>query len=328
MKKSLARLLSASVATLLFATTTVNAQVQSVVSGTVRTEAGEPLPSATVAIPSLKAAVLTRSDGGYRIVLPADASGTLEMTVRRLGYKETKATITVATLVQQDFKLEASAPQLTGIIVTALSLQREKSTIGTSQQQVTSTDLNRTHDPNIVNQLSGKVSGVQITGGGNIGGSSRIVIRGASSINGNNQPLFVIDGIPVANTSNNSSSTANANGGYDFGNAIQDLNPDDIASITVLVARRDPSLSIDAIFAYARAASCPSARSNTCSQYDQPSSQPTIRVRSTYGARQRSSRRNRIVAPPATALQPRSRNTLIRPLRPEWLMRPRSISDR
>ena len=166
---------------------------------------------------------------------PPNRTGAQVLIVRRLGYKEVTATVTVSTTpITQDFVMSASAAQLTGVVVTALSLQREKSTIGTSQQEVSSTDLNRTHNPNIVNQLSGKVSGIQVSGGGNIGGSSRIVIRGAGSINGNNQPLFVVDGIPVSNTDINSASAASANGGYDFGNGIRDLNPDDIETITVL----------------------------------------------------------------------------------------------
>lgn len=234
MRNPFARLLAAGWALVLCASTPVRAQETLIITGTVRSEAGNPIPAATVAVPSLKLAVQTRDDGGYRIVLPAGTAGEVAMTVRRLGYREATGTVAVAANAQKDFTLSATAAQLTGVVVTALSLQREKSTIGTSQQEVGTSELNRSHDPNIVNQLSGKVSGVQISGGGNIGGSSRIVIRGASSINGNNQPLFVVDGVPVANTDYNSSSAANANGGYDFGNAIRDLNPDDIASITVL----------------------------------------------------------------------------------------------
>jgi TonB-linked SusC/RagA family outer membrane protein len=85
-------------------------------------------------------------------------------------------------------------------------------------------------EPNIVNALAGRVSGVQITNAGPQGGSSRIVIRGASSITGNNQPLFIIDGVPI----DNSAPALAGSGGFDFGNAAQDLNPDNIESITVL----------------------------------------------------------------------------------------------
>ena len=233
MHKQFARLLITGWALLLCAQS-VRAQEPIIITGTVRSENGIPLPSATVSIPALKLAVLTRDDGEYRLVAPAGTSGTLAMIVKRLGYKEVSANVVAAANVTHDFTMSAAAAQLTGVVVTALSLQREKSTIGTSQQEVGTSELNRSHGANIVNQLSGKVSGVQITGGGNIGGSARIVIRGASSINGNNQPLFVVDGVPVANTNYNSASAANANGGYDFGNAVSDLNPDDIASITVL----------------------------------------------------------------------------------------------
>ncbi|MEP6780455.1 MAG: SusC/RagA family TonB-linked outer membrane protein [Gemmatimonadaceae bacterium] len=235
MVKSFARLLTAGWAVLLCVATIGNAQEPTIISGNVRSDAGNPIPQATVFIQSLSIAVQTRDDGSYRLAVPANKLGAVTMAVRRLGYVEVKTNLTVGSApMTQDFVMKASVAQLTGVVVTALSLQREKSTIGTSQQEISSQELTRTHDANIVNQLSGKVSGVTITGGGNIGGSSRIVIRGASSINGNNQPLFVVDGVALANTNFNDASTASANGGTDFGNAIQDLNPDDIASITVL----------------------------------------------------------------------------------------------
>lgn len=235
MHKPLARLLRASWALLLCAGSIAGAQEPVVISGTVRSDGGSPIPAATVQITSLNIGAQTRDDGTYRLTVPAGTTGPQTLRVRRLGYKEASANITIGTApITQDFVMESSAAQLTGVVVTALSLQREKSTIGTSQQEVSSSDLTRTHNPNIVNQLSGKVSGVQVSGGGNIGGSSRIVIRGASSINGNNQPLFVVDGVPVSNVDNNSAATSAANGGYDFGNGIRDLNPDDIETITVL----------------------------------------------------------------------------------------------
>lgn len=212
------------------------AQTSITITGTVRTDAGTPIVGATIFSSTLRTGALTRDDGTYRLVVADSLNGrTIALVARRLGFREVSAQVAVtAPTTTRDFVLAPSAVQLTGIVVSALSLQREKSTIGTSQQEVSSSDLTRTHDPNIVNSLSGKVSGVQISGSGNIGGSSRIVIRGASSINGNNQPLFIVDGVPVANGDNNSASAATANGGYDFGNAIRDLNPDDIASITVL----------------------------------------------------------------------------------------------
>ena len=93
-----------------------------------------------------------------------------------------------------------TAAQLTGVVVTALSQQREKATIGTSQQAVSGEELTRVQSPTLISAMSGKVSGLQINQSGNIGGSQRIVIRGAGSITGENQPLFIVDGAPISNT--------------------------------------------------------------------------------------------------------------------------------
>ena len=118
----------------------------------------------------------------------------------------------------------------TGKVVTALGVEREKSQLGTAQQQVTAEELTQTKAMNVVQQVQGKVSGVQISGAGTQGGSTNIVIRGANSLTQSNQPLFVVDGIPMSN-SNRGGTLAN---GYDYGNAISDLNPDDIETFTVL----------------------------------------------------------------------------------------------
>lgn len=213
------------------------AQQPLTVSGQVTATSGEALPQVQVSIASLQVGALTRDDGRYTFVVPgAQASGqTVTITARRLGYEPKSATIVLrGTAVTQDFALTASATQLTGVVVSALGLQREKANIGFSQQEVSSEDLTRTRDPNLVNNLSGKVSGVQISGGGTIGGSSRILIRGATSVTGNNQPLFVVDGIPVDNSNVTNTNQMLGYGGFDYGNAISDLNPADIASITVL----------------------------------------------------------------------------------------------
>ena len=87
---------------------------------------------------------------------------------------------------------------------------------------------------NVVRSLTGKIAGVQVTSGTSIGSSSKILLRGASSITGDNQPLFVVDGVPMDNADYSSGNTQRSVGGYDYGNAIQDLNPDDIESVSVL----------------------------------------------------------------------------------------------
>ena len=209
------------------------------ITGRVLTEAGTPLPSASVSIPTLGVGSYTDDGGNYRFTVPASrANGqTVTIMARRVGYAPQSVSVRLSgSTIAQSFTLRAQSTQLTGVVVTALGVQRNKSQLGTAQQQLTAEELNTTHDENVVNQLAGKVSGVNITGAGTQGGSTKIVIRGASSITGNNDPLFVVDGTPVSNFDRG----GNPNGGMlgssntDFGSAINDINPDDIASISVL----------------------------------------------------------------------------------------------
>jgi len=208
------------------------AQGPTVISGRVVSDAGAPIAGASVSIDVLRLSTATRDDGSFTLTVPAGRTGQVTVTVRRIGFKLSQRPVTLAGApMTQAWTLESQAQLLTGIMVTALSIQREKTTIGTSQQAITAEDLTRTQTPSIVSAMSGKVSGVTITGSGNIGGSARIVIRGQGSITGNNQPLFVVDGIPV---SNDGYSTASASGGRDYGTGIADLNAGDISSMTVL----------------------------------------------------------------------------------------------
>lgn len=177
------------------------AQAQNVVtvSGRVTSDAGAPLQGASVVIPSLNLGGYSQADGHYTITIPAArATGqSVTLSARRIGFTQRSATITLAGNVTQDFVLAATATQLEGIVVTALGIEKEKSQLGTAQQTVNTNELNRTHEQSVVNQLAGKVSGVQITQSGTQGGSSKISIRGSNSVTGSNQPLFILDGIAV-----------------------------------------------------------------------------------------------------------------------------------
>lgn len=230
--------LPAAVVAAVVAASTGHAQQTVTVTGQVTAAAsGQPLPAAQISIPSLGVGAQAKDDGRFTVTVPARAAGTtVAITARRIGYRSVTQNVTLrpGSATPITFALEAAATQLTGVVVSALSVQREKATIGTSQQQLTAREVNVTKDPNIVNALSGKVAGVQINSGGAIGGSARIVIRGNNSINGDNQPLFIVDGIPVSNANVTTASQASSNGGFDYGNAIRDLNPEDIASLTVL----------------------------------------------------------------------------------------------
>ncbi len=123
-------------------------------------------------------------------------------------------------------------------VVTALNISRDEKSLGYAVQQLDGSELAQSRETNIVNSLQGKVAGIQIQGSpSTLGGSSRITIRGSNSFLGNNQPLFVVDGVPIANNTITSNSQMRGFGGaqaYDYGNTAQDIDPESIKSMTVL----------------------------------------------------------------------------------------------
>jgi TonB-linked SusC/RagA family outer membrane protein len=210
-----------------------SAQSGGTISGRVTSEAGPPLAGTSVFITGMNLGATTGDDGRYTFVVPAArlTGRTATLTARRIGYKAVSAQVTLsAGAITHDFVLPATTTALEGVVVTALGIQRDKRSLGVAQTSVNASELSAARDPNIVNALSGKVPGVEITNVGPPGGSARIVIRGENSITGNNQPLFIVDGIPIDNSAN----TNTGFGGFDFGNAASDINPDDIASISIL----------------------------------------------------------------------------------------------
>jgi len=207
------------------------AQQATTVSGRVLNEAGAPVQGASVSISALNIGAYTNAEGRFSFSVPAGRTGPATVTARRIGYSPASAAVTLSGApITQDFTLRTAATQLEGVVVTALGVTREKSQLGTAQQQISAEDLTQTKAMNLVQQVQGKISGVQITGAGTQGGSTNILIRGANTLAGNNQPLFVVDGVPVSNF-NRGGTLSN---GYDFGNAISDLNPEDIETFTVL----------------------------------------------------------------------------------------------
>jgi TonB-dependent SusC/RagA subfamily outer membrane receptor len=133
--------------------------------------------------------------------------------------------------------LKSDAQALDEVVVTAMGISREKKALGYAVSEVNGEDLIKSRGGlnNPVNSLQGKVAGLQISSGaGSMGGSSKVLIRGNNSLSGSNQPLFVVDGVPLEGKDFNSTDTQRGGGGYDYGNLIQDLNPDDIESVSVL----------------------------------------------------------------------------------------------
>ncbi len=202
---------------------TVNAQDINI-SGTVLDETGAPLPGVTVLKKGTTSGTTTDFDGRYELV--ASTNSTLSFSY--IGYKTQDINVGSRTTV--DLTMEPDAQSLDEVVVTALGISREKQTLGYAVQEIEGERLTVTPEPNIVNSLSGKIAGVQVTSGGStVGASSRIIIRGNSSF-GDNQPLFVVDGTPIDNSSPNIA----GGGGVDWGNTASDIDPNNIESISVL----------------------------------------------------------------------------------------------
>lgn len=219
----------------------MHAQQGTTISGRVMSEARQALQGASVSIPTLRLGATTDEEGNYSFTVPAGrvaAGATVSLSVRRIGYVPQTATITVSgAAVTHDFTLAQSATALDAVVVTALGIEKEKKSLGVAQQTISSAKLtDNARTQNLVAALSGKIAGIAVTSATQQGGTSNIIIRGANSIAGNNQPLFVVDGVPIDNSSinGNSSSRVRGYGGFDLGNAAGDLNPEDIASMSVL----------------------------------------------------------------------------------------------
>lgn len=213
-------------ATLLLCTFMAFSQAREV-TGTVTDAAGTPVPGATISIKKTRTAVSAGADGKYRIVAPVNAV----LVISGVGF-ETKEVSTGSDQVVS-VSLQTSTNSLNEVVVTALGIKRDKRTLTYSTQEVKGNALVDAKQDNLVNALAGKVAGVQITNSSGMPGSSaRIVIRGATSLTGDNQALFVIDGIPMDN-----SEAGNPDGSLGAGgttNRAGDIDPNIIESINVL----------------------------------------------------------------------------------------------
>lgn len=200
------------------------------VSGKVTSvEDGSDLPGVNVVVKGTTVGAVTGIDGSYTLGVPA-GSNTLVFTF--IGLKSEEVDIGDRTTV--DVSLALDVTQLNEVVVTALNIPREKASLGYATQQLDNSAVSTAKEQNFINSLSGKVSGVQIRTSNNFGGSTNIVIRGNKSVTGNNQPLFVVDGIPMDNNTNNTASQRAGRYGFDYGNAASDINPEDIETINVL----------------------------------------------------------------------------------------------
>ncbi|MFM8448708.1 MAG: carboxypeptidase-like regulatory domain-containing protein, partial [Haliscomenobacter sp.] len=203
------------------------AVAQRTITGTVSDEKGEPLIGASVLVKSTSTGAVTDLDGTYSINVPA---GSATLVFSYTGYV-TKEVVTTASNVI-DVVLEESAEQLSEVLVTAIGIQRDKKAMGYAVTNLASEDLLQKSEVDPVRAVAGKVPGVTIAGaGGGPGQSTKINIRGFSSLTGNTQPLFVVDGIPFDNSTN---ATRGASSGAQTSSRGFDLDPNNIESMTIL----------------------------------------------------------------------------------------------
>ena len=189
----------------------------------------QPLPGVSVLVKGTTVGTATGVDGSFTLNVPEGAN---TLVFRYISYKTMERPI--GTQSTFNVALESDARQLDEVVVTALGIERNRNELAYSAQQVSAEQITRTRSSDFVNTLSGKVAGLDIRSNNTLGGSTNVIIRGYSSLTGNNQALFVIDGVPVSNANTNTSTQRSGGVGTDFGNAAADLNPDNIESVNVL----------------------------------------------------------------------------------------------
>lgn len=202
---------------------------QKTITGSVtNSDDGSTIPGVNVVVKGTTIATVTDDNGKYMLSNVPDNAEKLVFSY--LGMQTQEITIS-GNVVDCEMTGDVA---LGDVVVTALGISRDQKSLGYSIQQVDGNDVNTVKSSNFMNQLSGKVSGVQIQTNTNFGGSTNIIVRGSSSLTGDNQALFVIDGVPVDNSLFNDAYQKVGGAGYDYGNSGADINPSDIESITVL----------------------------------------------------------------------------------------------
>ena len=199
------------------------------VTGTIKLGTdNSPIPGVNVLIKGSTLGTTSDNNGRYSL----EVSGANPVLIYSyIGYKTEEMPVGNRSTI--DVTMTESTETLQEAVVTALGIKREERSLGYSVGKIDGKDLTRVVQENVLNSMAGKVAGVSISATGGTGSSVSMVIRGAKSLSSDNQPLFVVDGVPIANTLNNVSQVGNDNR-VDYGNAISGLNPDDIENISIL----------------------------------------------------------------------------------------------
>jgi len=214
----------------LFVMVATSVIAQKTVTGVIKDNEGITLPGVNIVLKGTTQGTITDIDGKYTIQVPGDD---VILHFSYIGMQDQDIPVGDKTVI--DVTMSASAIAVSEVVVTGLGIKREEKSLGYSVGKVKGEDMNNVAQDNVLNSLSGKVSGVSVNSTGSSPGSSvSMVIRGASSLAGDNQPLFVIDGVPVNNGLAGNISEMGGNNVVDYGNAISDLNAADIESISIL----------------------------------------------------------------------------------------------
>lgn len=201
---------------------------EKMVTGSVKDQSGFAVPDAVVKTSGGKE-VFTDENGEFQI----ETSKGEKITITSFGIPT--QTFVVGDDNSYNISLKEDEDiQLTEAVVTALGITRDKKSLGYSTQQVSGETISATPVSNFADALSGEVAGLDVKSSGTMGGSSNMIIRGFGSLFGNNQALVVVDGTPINNGTYNTSNQTTGRGGYDYGNAASDINPNDIETLNVL----------------------------------------------------------------------------------------------
>jgi TonB-linked SusC/RagA family outer membrane protein len=198
------------------------------VTGNVKSDAGEFLPGVSIIVKGTSTGVITNVDGNYSITVP-NAQSVLVFSFVGMETQE----VPVEGRSKIDVILKTSSIGVDEVVVTALGIKREEKSLGYSVGKVAGEELTRVVQENVLNSMAGKVTGVQISSTGGSGSTVSMIIRGATSMSTDNQPLFVVDGVPMSSTVNNVGGFGSDNR-VDYGNAISDLDPESIESVSIL----------------------------------------------------------------------------------------------
>ena len=209
-------------------------QSQIKITGTVTSADNEPMPGVTIMVKGTNTGAITNVDGKYTIEVPSNSS---VLVFSFIGYLTAEQTVGSQRVI--NVTLKEDIHRIDEVVVTALGIKKKEKSLTYSTQVVGGDELVRAKDPNMINSLAGKTAGVQINrSSSGLGGSVKMIIRGSRSVSGSNQPLYVIDGVPINSSANDATATTlggnNDAGNRDGGDGISNLNPDDIESMNIL----------------------------------------------------------------------------------------------